>query len=160
MSLVLDAIGLSTMALPLTEDAHLREGEAGIFLLSRFVVPAPSEEKPESPAQGCSQHPDPHRPEMAEPLRMGDAGGASPARRHSEEQAPPHPPHPQPHKSGGLRYWPVSLPQHPTSTARSIWSSSAVDQELGESLSRFLLGPGWLRKRLNRRKRSSQRRQE
>lgn len=56
MSLVLDAIGLSTMALPLTEDAHLREGEAGIFLLSRFVVPAPSEEKPESPAQGCSQH--------------------------------------------------------------------------------------------------------
>jgi hypothetical protein len=66
MSLGLDVNGLSTcMAHPLTEDTHLREGEAGVFLLSRLVVPTPSEEKPNgvlSP-RASRTYPDHHRPE-------------------------------------------------------------------------------------------------
>ena len=72
MSLVLDVNGLSTcMAHPLTEDAHLREGEAGVFLLSRFVVPIPSEEKPNgvlSP-KGFSQLSRPSPPGVSGPPR-------------------------------------------------------------------------------------------
>lgn len=64
MSLVLDANGLSTcMAHPLTEDAHLREGEAGVFLFFRdLLYPLPlRRNRMESSAQGFSQHPDEHR---------------------------------------------------------------------------------------------------
>ena len=42
VSLVLDVNGLSTcMAHPLTEDAHLREGEAGVFLFRDLLYPLP-----------------------------------------------------------------------------------------------------------------------
>ena len=77
MSLVLDVNGLSTcMAHPLTEDTHLREGEAGVFLLTRLVVPTPSEEKPNgvlSP-RASRTYPDHHRPEclvlLAQSIRV------------------------------------------------------------------------------------------
>ena len=54
VSLVLDVNGLSTcMAHPLTEDAHLREGEAGVFLFRDLLYPLPlRRNRMESSAQG------------------------------------------------------------------------------------------------------------